>query len=249
MPEPNSTALTLVAHEGEPRVRDTDLAARLGFAKPAKIRELIARHGGALTLLGLLPTVGTTHAANGRTFDAFFLNKKQAIFITAKSETPTATEITIEIIEKFDAYERGLISAAPATPLPPANPYSPEKIAAVREARLTFGRAAAQKVWHTAGLPPVSPLPEEPRQASMFDAPAAPAKSQGRYAPGRPQGEEFRTLMAMRPGDEVVLPSRPPHTRFSATLTRARKQSPFLLSSRREGDAIRVSCSAPTRQH
>lgn len=58
-----------------------------------------------------------------------------------------------------------------ATPLPPANPYSPEKIAAVREARLTFGRAAAQKVWHTAGLPPVSPLPEEPRQSDLFTPP------------------------------------------------------------------------------
>lgn len=114
--------------EGEPRIRDLDLAERLGFAKPAKIRELIARHEFALLALGLLPTVGTTHVSNGRTFDAYFLNRKQAIYITTKSETSEATEITIEVIERFDAYDRGgLTEAAPVADLRFA-----------REARLQF---------------------------------------------------------------------------------------------------------------
>jgi hypothetical protein len=39
----------------------------------------------------------------------YYLNRKQAIFITAKSDTVVATDITIEIIERFDAYERGVL--------------------------------------------------------------------------------------------------------------------------------------------
>jgi phage antirepressor YoqD-like protein len=101
--------LTPTLVEGELRIRDIDLTQRLGFSKPAKIRELIARHRVALCALGELPAVGTTHASNGRTFDAYYLNRKQAIFITAKSETAEATDTTIEIIERFDAFERGAI--------------------------------------------------------------------------------------------------------------------------------------------
>nr|WP_222532535.1 phage antirepressor KilAC domain-containing protein [Azospirillum sp. 412522] len=49
-----------------------------------------------------------TSPKGGRPGKAHYLNRKQAIFITAKSETAEATEITIEIIERFDAYERGV---------------------------------------------------------------------------------------------------------------------------------------------
>jgi hypothetical protein len=38
-----------------------------------------------------------------------YLNRKQAIFLTAKSETPDATEITIEIIQRFDAPGAGYL--------------------------------------------------------------------------------------------------------------------------------------------
>ena len=97
--------LVLFVHGGEARIRDVDLANRLGFAKATKIRDLIKRHRTSLEALGPLPTVGRVINGGGAT--EFCLNKKQAIFLTAKSETPTATEITIEIIERFDAYERG----------------------------------------------------------------------------------------------------------------------------------------------
>jgi hypothetical protein len=45
----------------------------------------------------------------GRPATEYHLHRKQAIFLTAKSETTEATEITIEIIERFDAYERGVV--------------------------------------------------------------------------------------------------------------------------------------------
>lgn len=108
-----STELTLIAHEGEPRIRDVDLGARLGFARVSDIRKLIERHRENLNKISVLATVAQSPAGGGRPSVSYFLNKKQAIFITAKSETPAATDITIEIIEKFDAYERGLISRAP----------------------------------------------------------------------------------------------------------------------------------------
>ncbi|WP_052119961.1 Rha family transcriptional regulator [Inquilinus limosus] len=122
----------LAVHEidGEPRIRDLDLAIRLGFADPHKIRDLIRRHLPSLEALGVSATVAETAGPlGGRPATAHYLNRKQAIFITAKSDTPTSTEITIEIIERFDAYERG--ETSPATV-----PVSDLRMA--REARLQF---------------------------------------------------------------------------------------------------------------
>ena len=105
------TDLTISTVQGEPRIRDLDLAERLGFTDPHKIRPLIERHKGALAALGVSATVAETSGKKGgRPGKAYYLNRKQAVFITAKSDTPTATDITIEVIEKFDAYERGLIA-------------------------------------------------------------------------------------------------------------------------------------------
>jgi phage antirepressor YoqD-like protein len=98
-------ALTPEPIEGELRIRDQDLASRLGFERPRKIRDMIKRWMLELERMGPCPTVG--RVINGGEATEFYLNRKQAIFITAKSETPAATEITIEIIERFDAYERG----------------------------------------------------------------------------------------------------------------------------------------------
>lgn len=121
--------ITPEMHDGELRIIDTDLAVRLGFAKPAKIRDLIKRHKATLEKIGTLPTVG--RVINGGNATEYYLNRKQAIFITAKSETATATDITIEIIERFDAYERG-----------EAQPSIPQTYAA---ALLEAGRLAAEK--------------------------------------------------------------------------------------------------------
>lgn len=96
--------------EGELRILDIDLAKRLGFERPRKIRDMIKRYETDLLRMGTCPTVG--RVINGGEALQFYLNRKQAIFITAKSETEMATDITIEIIERFDAYERGEAPAA-----------------------------------------------------------------------------------------------------------------------------------------
>ncbi|BCZ76092.1 hypothetical protein [Komagataeibacter phage phiKX1] len=93
---------------GELRIKDEDLGARLGFTRPRDIRKIIARYLPELERMGVCATVSQTSGSKGgRPTDAYYLNRKQAIFITAKSETADATDITIEIIERFDAYERG----------------------------------------------------------------------------------------------------------------------------------------------
>ncbi len=108
--------LTVSSIEGESRILDTDLGKRLGFSTPIDIRKLVRRHEAALTKMGRFATVANRPEAGGKTATEFYLNRKQAIFITAKSDTQDATDITIEVIEKFDAYERGLIGP-PRDPL------------------------------------------------------------------------------------------------------------------------------------
>ncbi|NHN93634.1 phage antirepressor KilAC domain-containing protein [Acetobacter sicerae] len=124
-----TTLITPEMYDGELRILDTDLAVRLGFAQPRDIRKIVKRYLPELDKLGTRATVA--RVINGGNATEYYLNRKQAIFITAKSETATATDITIEIIERFDAYERG-----------EAQPAIPQTYAA---ALLEAGRLAAEK--------------------------------------------------------------------------------------------------------
>jgi phage regulator Rha-like protein len=66
--------------------------------------------------LGFLPPWQKPHdKKGGGSATEYNLNRRQAIFITAKLEAPEATDITIQMIERFDAYEPGL---APGNALP-----------------------------------------------------------------------------------------------------------------------------------
>ena len=47
--------LMLIDHEGEPRVLDLQLAEALGFERPRKIRDLIARNKAELGRFGPTP--------------------------------------------------------------------------------------------------------------------------------------------------------------------------------------------------
>lgn len=116
MSNDSTNLITPSMREGELRILDTDLAVRLGFATPRMIRKLIKRYLPELDKLGPRSTV--ERVVNGGNATEYYLNRKQAIFITAKSETAEATDITIEIIERFDAYERGEAkpAIAPETP-------------------------------------------------------------------------------------------------------------------------------------
>lgn len=169
MPEPNPTSLIpftfdgapvrALLVDGEPHFVGKDVAERLGYADATTA---IRSHCKGVQKQHPLQTSGGMQNVR-------ILAEPDVLRLIVGSKLPAAERFERWVFEEV----LPTIRKTGSYTAPGANPYSPDKIAAVREARLTFGRAAAQKVWHAAGLPPVSPLPEEPRQSSMFDAPAA----------------------------------------------------------------------------
>ncbi|NHT77531.1 hypothetical protein G8E10_17595 [Rhizobiaceae bacterium CRRU44] len=111
-----NTALTLEDIGGELRIEDTILGKRLGFSEPKKIRPLIKRHAAALEKFGARLTV--SRVVNGGAAEVSYLNRQQAIFITAKSGTEVATQATIEIVKRFDELEQNSRQNAPQFAVP-----------------------------------------------------------------------------------------------------------------------------------
>lgn len=99
------TVSDLDVRSGVARVEDLTLARALGFADPHMIRTLIKRHIVALQQFGEVSVMQRKPGAQGgRPSQVFYLNEEQAIFITAKSDTPRAAEITVEMVRVFRAY-------------------------------------------------------------------------------------------------------------------------------------------------
>jgi hypothetical protein len=93
---------TTVNHE--PRILDVRLGAALGFKQPRMIRQLIERHKIALErIASVCCTIQQTSSKGGRPANEFYLTKKQALYIVTKSETENAVDLTIHVIEVFDA--------------------------------------------------------------------------------------------------------------------------------------------------
>ncbi|WP_042703176.1 hypothetical protein [Azospirillum sp. B506] len=111
---------TTINHE--PRILDLRLAAALGFRKPRDIRPLIERHREALERLGeVCLTVRQTSPNGGRPAAEFWLTKKQAVYLCTKAETERATDITIAVVELFDAVTSGKALPTPAASLTKAD--------------------------------------------------------------------------------------------------------------------------------
>lgn len=97
--------------DNEPRVRDIDLAERLGFDRPRKIRELIARYREEIEAFGICPTVGQNHAGGrGRPTTEYYLNEEQALLIAAVSNAPAAPAVRRALIKTFVALRRGQVT-------------------------------------------------------------------------------------------------------------------------------------------
>lgn len=151
----------VVVEGGEPTVLDLDLGARLGFARPRKFRDLVARmiRDGILKDSDHRPTVGRCSIGSGATREVteYHLTRKGALLAIAKSRTPKANEITRQMVDVFDAYLRGTTpSVAPAAPQAP-------RVAEVDRVLLrldALSRAAAR-----AAL-----LPAAPRHGSVLAA-------------------------------------------------------------------------------
>jgi len=92
----------------EPEILDTTLAERLGYERPAKIRDLIARYikAGHISPREVFPTVGKTGGRPGR---GWMLREADALFVVTRSETPKAVALTKEMIRVYMLVRRGLV--------------------------------------------------------------------------------------------------------------------------------------------
>lgn len=101
----NIMEIGLTAIDGEPRARDLDIADRLGFARPRKVRELIERNMGELLRFGTCPAVG--RVVRGNEVKEYWLNEEQALLVASISDAERAPEVRHMLIKVFVAWRRG----------------------------------------------------------------------------------------------------------------------------------------------
>jgi hypothetical protein len=96
--------------DDEPRIRDLDLADRLGYERPRKIRDLIARLilDEKLNDIHQRPTVGRWPGqVAAQPVTEYWLTEAQALKVAAKSETEPADALLDEMIRVFLLARRG----------------------------------------------------------------------------------------------------------------------------------------------
>jgi hypothetical protein len=107
--------IAIMEMEGEPRARDLDIADRLGFERPRKIRELIERNIAELQRYGLTPRRGAPIVSGkGRVSEVeeYWLNEPQALLIAMRSDAELAPAVREMLIRVFMAWRQG--RSAPA---------------------------------------------------------------------------------------------------------------------------------------
>lgn len=114
--------------EREPRVRDLDLAARLGYERVTKIRDLIKGLVSAGKLKDIAVFPAAVQTSGGRPTREFWLTEAQALKVVAKSETAKADALLDEVIAVFILARKGLL------PPPQTASLTPQQIAAIAAA-------------------------------------------------------------------------------------------------------------------
>lgn len=148
-PQPVFSSDAIEIFESEPRVLDLRLGEVLGFDRPRDIRKIIERHAEALENLGrVCATVAQTSEHGGRPATAYYLTEEQCVYICAKSETPRAVAVTLEVVRAFVAMRR-----AAEKPTREIGADLKARMDLVRDARMNFGVTAARQVWAKLGLP------------------------------------------------------------------------------------------------
>lgn len=93
--------------DSEPRVLDVLLGERLGFARPRKVRELVARNEPELLTYGGLPRRrANLGIQGGRPSEDVFLNEPQALLICMFANTAKAAQVRKMLIDVFMEYRR-----------------------------------------------------------------------------------------------------------------------------------------------
>ena len=109
----NSTLPDLIEDGGEVRVLDIILAKKLGYDRPRTIRELIARHGTALSEIAPV-VVREGRVGKGQKVKANYLTEAQAHYLVAKSETARANSELIHVVQVFTEFRQGNLVAKDA---------------------------------------------------------------------------------------------------------------------------------------
>lgn len=166
--------LTVQDFNGEPRMRDADIAVALDFERVRDVRKLIDRCADQLALFGEVFRATVARNTVGRPVVEVWLNEHQAFYLCTQSKAPRAVEVTQEIIRVFVAWKNGrLVASGPeVTPRATCLADMLEIASLVREARLTHGRKAGQMMWRKMGMPDL-PIEEPTRPSCLLDAPAA----------------------------------------------------------------------------
>lgn len=106
--------IELKTFDDGPRVRDVDIAKRLGFTRLRNIRKLIERNKGELERFGTCSTV--EHVVRGNPVVEYWLNEEQALLMATLSDTDNAAEVRHMLIKVFVAWRRGELRPVTVTP-------------------------------------------------------------------------------------------------------------------------------------
>jgi hypothetical protein len=115
---PGIVSTSAVRGNGEARIKDTDLATKLGYADPTKIRQHIKRNAEALKAMGSFAQIVRTFVSgNGarREVTEYHLNQAQAAYLISKARTKNATSMAIVIAEVFALFAQGHLAPTSRT--------------------------------------------------------------------------------------------------------------------------------------
>lgn len=119
---------SITVDEGEPRVRDLDLADKAGLAKARDIRQTIRKavEDKALTeLRGGVAAAGTPAAwvedevVSGNAAKVYYLNEEGALLVLTRLRTPAAIAATRSLVMVCAAARRGELAQPTKAPPPP----------------------------------------------------------------------------------------------------------------------------------
>lgn len=114
--------MTVWQSDEEPRIRDLDLAERLGFERLREVRTLIKRleKDGEITDLYMRCTMQRISKPNGgfeeRTVNEYWLTEEQALLVAMHSKTERAKALRKEMVRVFMLARRGLLPQQAPTP-------------------------------------------------------------------------------------------------------------------------------------
>ncbi|MDR9811900.1 hypothetical protein [Rhizobium hidalgonense] len=112
-----TNSVTLHTVDAEPRIHDLELARRLGYGRPAKIRDLIKSKADELARYGILSALEKApEATGGRPTTEFFLNEGQAIRIATLADMVETPEVCEMVIKAYIEHRHSRIAAPAQTP-------------------------------------------------------------------------------------------------------------------------------------